>query len=262
MLFKDIGRKFINLLFPHRCFVCERIIDGVGFCEECIREKIQFIRQPTCSLCGNNLDIKTSVKLSETNYICADCSKNGHIFDKAVSVFVYNEYFAKVVILFKFKNKFFLSKFFFKYLKKKINEFNDAIDFIIPVPMHVKKLRLRGYNQAVLLVKEFEKDGYKNVIYDLLKKTVNGKPQMSLKYRERRLNLRNSFKINENYIEKIRDKNVLIIDDIFTTGSTVDECSKILKQNGVKKVFVLTIAKTSARSNTKKYETYTFAEGF
>jgi ComF family protein len=208
-------------------------------------DKVKFIKPPICSICGKTLNINKDIANKNGALICGECIRENYYFDKASSVFVYNKAISRAIQSFKYKNKFFLSTYFFDYIKDKINDFDDVIDIMAPVPMHIMRLRKRGYNQAALLVKEFEKIGCKNIIiYDLLKRVSNDKPQAMLTFAKRKNNLKRAFKINKKYIDKIIDKNVLIIDDVFTSGTTVNECSKVLKQHGVKKVFVLTIAKT------------------
>ena len=168
-----------------------------------------------------------------------------YYFDKALSIFKYNKDIATVIHLFKFRNKFILSEFLASFLLEKINEFNDKIDYIAPVPIHKKKLQIRGYNQTVLLTNEFVKHGYTNIINDLLIKSVQTKAQSELNYSDRVKNLTKSFILNSKYIDTIKGKNILIIDDVFTTGSTANECAKILKRFKANKVFVLTLAKTT-----------------
>jgi ComF family protein len=211
-----------------------------------MKNEVRFITPPICHVCGKILDIDKKIAKKNKKLLCGECLRQNYHFDKASSVFVYNKPISKAVQSFKYENKFFLSKYFFGYIKDKINDFDDTIDIMAPVPMHIVRLRKRGYNQAALLVREFGKIGYKNIIiYDLLKRVSNNKPQATLSFTERKNNLKRAFKINKKYIDKIADKNILIIDDVFTSGTTVNECSRVLKQHGARKVFVLTIAKTS-----------------
>ncbi|MDR2778636.1 MAG: ComF family protein, partial [Rickettsiales bacterium] len=145
----------------------------------------------------------------------------------------------------------FLAKFFVKLLLKKAEYIRDRVDFIIPVPIHRKRLRWRGYNQTLLLADELSRLIAIRTIPDLLVKNKNTVAQTTLKSKKRRVNLKSAFNINEEYVNLIRDKNIMITDDVFTTGSTVNECAKVLKNNGVRKVFVLTIAKTTMNKNIK-----------
>jgi ComF family protein len=138
-----------------------------------------------------------------------------------------------------------------KLLLKKAEYIRDRVDFIIPVPIHRKRLRWRGYNQTLLLADELSRLIAIRTIPDLLVKNKNTVAQTTLKSKKRRVNLKSAFNINEEYVNLIRDKNIMITDDVFTTGSTVNECAKVLKNNGVRKVFVLTIAKTTMNKNIK-----------
>ncbi|MBR2141088.1 MAG: ComF family protein [Rickettsiales bacterium] len=232
----------ITIIYPDVCLSCGKILDSEGFCVNCWKELV-FIKKPYCFLCGRPLDINSQMGL-----ICADCINKKYYFDRVFSVFVYNRVIAKAIFRFKFNRKTFLSKFFAKFLNNKLKECNEKIDFIVPIPMNVMKLRNRGYNQAVLLAKDLSKMVKIPCIYDLIIKTKNTKAQSSLSHKERKFNLKLAFKLNEKYKDIVKNKNILIVDDVFTTGSTANECSKILKKSGaVGRIFVLTIAKTVHR---------------
>lgn len=115
-------------------------------------------------------------------------------------------------------------------------------DYIIPIPLHKYRNRERGYNQSFLILKALAKKN-KNIIIrnNILQKQRNIKPQSSLNKLERKNNIKNAYTIT-NKLE-IKNKKILLFDDVFTTGSTTNECSRILKENGAKKIGVLTIAK-------------------
>ena len=122
-------------------------------------------------------------------------------------------------------------------------QYIQKYDYIIPVPLHKYRYRERGYNQAYLILKELSKLE-KNIIIknNIIKKTENIKPQSTLNKAERKDNIRGVYEII-NKENKIEDRKILIFDDVFTTGSTTNECSRVLKEHKVKKVGVLTIAK-------------------
>lgn len=240
---KTLYIDFLNFLYPHKCLLCGVFIDHEGFCDSCLAHRIQQIKKPYCKICSEELNIRNVSNID--NLICGNCLSKKYYFDKALSIFKYNKDIATVIHLFKFRNKFILSEFLASFLLEKINEFNDKIDYIAPVPIHKKKLQIRGYNQTVLLTNEFVKHGYTNIINDLLIKSVQTKAQSELNYSDRVKNLTKSFILNSKYIDTIKGKNILIIDDVFTTGSTANECAKILKRFKANKVFVLTLAKTT-----------------
>ena len=238
---KFIALKAINLLvlliYPHKCPSCKNIINTEGFCVSCWK-KLIFIHKPYCAVCGKPIDIVTEMGL-----VCGSCLKKKYYFDRTFSVFVYNNTIARAIFEFKFYRKTFLSKFFVKLMLNKIKECNENIDFITCVPMHIKRLRYRGYNQSLLLANDLAEKINVPCIYNLLKKVKHTKAQIQLNHKRRRINLRLAFVFNDEYVDLVRDKNVLLVDDVFTTGSTVNECAKALKKVGVARVFVLTIAR-------------------
>jgi ComF family protein len=127
----------------------------------------------------------------------------------------------------------------------------DKMDFIVPVPIHGKRLQWRGYNQTILLANELSRETSIRTIPDLLIKNKNTAAQTTLRSNKRKVNLKSAFSINEKYTDLIENSNIMITDDVFTTGSTANECAKVLKKHGAKKVFVLTIAKTTLNKNIK-----------
>lgn len=237
-LILGVFSAFLDILYPHRCPSCRTITSDDSFCSTCWAN-LSFIEEPCCLACGEPLDPNCN-----RNMLCAACSRGKYSFDRSLSVFVYNRTIAKAIYRFKFKRQAFLSKFFLKFLLKRLEPLRGAVDILVPVPIHIRRLKWRGYNQTLLLAREISEKTLIKCIPDLLTKRRHTAAQTTLHFRKRRNNLRLAFGINQNYMESIRDKNIMIVDDVFTTGSTVDECAKILKENGVGRVFVLTIAKT------------------
>lgn len=240
-------KKLINLLkdtlYPCRCPSCRRIVYNEAFCDNCWK-KLVFIEKPICSICGEPLDIKTNQSI-----LCGHCLNKKHYFNKAVSVFIYNRTIARAIYRLKFDRKIFLSKFFAKFIVKNVKEFDS--DYIVAVPIYKNRLEERGYNQSLLLVKEISKIINVPYIEDAILKIKNTLPQTKLTTNKRKTNLKSAFKINEKYRDLIKDKNILIIDDVLTTGATVDECAKILKKNGAGRVFIGAIARTTLNKKFK-----------
>lgn len=254
--FKKIFNFFLEIIYPNKCISCKKIISNGYFCLECWK-KLRFISEPYCKVCG-----RPFCNSNHYGLICVDCLHTKHYYNRSLSVFVYNKTIAKSIFDFKFYRRTFLSKIFAKFLLIKYREIsknniinnidvkinNNNIDYIIPVPMHIKKLRQRRFNQSLLIVKDFSKLVNIPYIQDLLIKQKNTVQQVKLNLKKRKTNLRSAFKLNEKYKSKILNKNILIIDDVFTTGTTVNECAKILKHHKVNKVFVLTLARGGLRN--------------
>lgn len=125
--------------------------------------------------------------------------------------------------------------------QQKIFEIIKTYDIILPVPISKKRYKQRGYNQTELIVREIRKRTDIELVTNCLYKEKNNVPQSTLNKEDRIENVKNAYIIKNSKI--IKDKRVIIFDDIYTTGSTVNECSKLLKQNNVKEILVMTIAK-------------------
>ncbi len=232
----------LKIIYPCRCVSCRNIVENnKAFCISCWK-KIQFIGKPYCKICGDPFQFSV---FNDEELICGNCLRKKPYFDKAISCFVYNKTIARAIFEFKFFRKTFLKYFFVDFLQIASKDIVDKIDILAPIPLDKKRLRWRGYNQSLLLANELNKRINKIVIPDLLIKTKHTAPQATLNNKNRRKNLKSVFKINEKYIDFIKGKNITLLDDVMTTGTTTNECSKVLKKYEVKSVFVLTIAKTS-----------------
>jgi competence protein ComFC len=211
-------------------------------------EKIlEYIFLPSCGICS---------KLGE-GYLCKNCGKeirrylinleksdkNENIRIKKFFVLKYDGIVRKNIIKYKFNDKPYLYKMFSKIIleDKKACEFIKSYDIIIPVPVHKARKSKRGYNQSELIAKEISKELKIKTYSDVLIKINNNKVQSTLNKNERKENVKNAYKIiNE---QKINNKNIIIFDDIYTTGSTINECIKTLKKSNVNKIGVLILAK-------------------
>lgn len=210
----------LDLIYPNVCGFCNTICKE-NLCNEC-EEKIQ----PKL-LC--NID---DYKNDDTKY-----------FSKHLYLFKYDEIRNKILD-YKFNDKAYLYKTFSKIIIKneKICGFLKKYDIIIPVPIHKKRRKARGYNQSELIVKEIAKkiDDIR-LENNVLLKVQNTKPQSTLNKLERNENAKNAYMIKN--ADKIKNKSVLVFDDIFTTGNTVNECSRLLKLSGAKDIGIITLAK-------------------
>ena len=160
-------------------------------------------------------------------------------FDTGVYIFEYKK-IRNLLLKYKFNNRSYLNKFFGSIIleNKKAVGFMKSYDIIIPVPTHKVKFNKRGYNQVALMLKNLNS---KKVQEDILLKIKHTKAQSTLSLKQRALNIKNVYYLSNPV--KIKNKKVLIIDDVYTTGNTLNECSKVLKENGANYVGILTIAK-------------------
>lgn len=201
---------------------------------------LEIIFPPKCGICG---------KIGE-GYICNNCY-NMFVINKIYKnynrerfhMLKYEGIIRDKLIEYKFNDKPHLYRMFYEILIKDKNacDFLKGYDIIIPVPIHKKRKSLRGYNQSELIAKKLS-DRFKMPMYiDVLKKQINTIPQSSLGKKARKSNAQNVYKVDN--MQKIKNKNVVIVDDIYTTGATANECIKVLKDAGAYRVGIITIAK-------------------
>jgi len=235
---KKYFTKLLSIVFPSKCLVCSAIIShNSKVCVGCWG-KLEFISNPSCSKCDYPFEFDIG-----HDALCGNCLAQDVIFDKAISILRYSEVSKIMVHKLKYADKLHIAKHFASLLFKKIHKNIENYDLIIPVPMHRKKIRVRFYNQAALIAGHLS--GYSSVpvLHNGLLKTKYHEPQTGLQRSMRQSNVKNSFAINGAYAAAISGKNILLVDDVYTTGATVNECSKVLKRSLCKSVTVVTVAR-------------------
>ena len=230
----------LNLLYPPVCIACQtNCFDANLLCEECW-VKITFITRPYCQKCGTSLSNNRRISLcTETQ-----CFNEKHFYHSTKSLIEYNDAAKDLIVQFKFHSNFELLRLFKNWFRGLLDQREyQEIDYVFPVPLHKNKLRARGYNQTAVLAKivsRIIKKQYHDAVLIKVKNTIN---QSDLKQKARKKNLTNAFDINRKNSSIINNKRVLLIDDIITTGATVNECSKVLLKNGAQEVRILSIAR-------------------
>lgn len=224
-----------DMFFPSKCCNCGDLVDMPGLCPTCW-SKMSWINEPKCAICSHPFSV-------EIMPVCPQCLSDRPHFDKAVSALAYDDSSKKMILEFKNADATYLVEQFAKLMYKAAALDIESSDIIIPVPIHFFKRLKRKYNQSELLAKYLSK--VSGVEYEprILNKIKQTSPQEGLSGAERRKNVQGSFGINKRYQDLLENKNVLLVDDVFTTGSTVNECAKILKEHGAKKVKVVTLAR-------------------
>ena len=234
-------KKILEIFFPSHCLSCAEIISKDAlFCSHCW-PKLQFITDPKCKICSYPFE----VEITHMQPLCANCLVKTPSYDKVITLFGYNKIIKKVIGDFKYRDQSFLAKKFAKILFDKFKKEIAGCDLIVAVPLHPNRLKTRKFNQAVLLAKNLVKFLPESKFHpDLLFRIKDTAPQVNLKKEERKKNLKRGFLINQKYRDLVRDKKVLLIDDVMTTGATLENCAKELKRRKAKEVVVLVIAKT------------------
>ncbi len=206
---------------------------------------LDIIYPPVCGICDKinkkSLCKKCEIKIKPYQINEIEKIKNKS-FDYQIKILKYENIIRDKIINYKFNEKAYLYKTFAKIIlkNKKIYGFLKKYDIIMCVPMHIKKKMLRGYNQSELIAKELAKKLQIEKQFNNLVKIKDTKKQSTLTKEQRKINLKNAFQIKNS--EKVKNKKVILFDDIYTTGSTVEECSKVLKRVGVSSIAVVTLA--------------------
>ena len=229
--------KILDLLYPNdiACMFCdEDIFDGDKHltCSSC-KQKLPFLQEKVCKRCGTSIN-------SMANY-CDRCQTLSHVFEKARAVFEYKDQVVKVLRNLKFHNAKYFAKPLAVYLADLYKKEFDC-DIIVPVPMYKDNYKKRGYNQAELLATNLADLVKVEINTTNLIKVIKTKSQVELDYKQRQQNLKNVFNVVDKSL--FANKNILIVDDLFTTGATVDNCAKALLKAGAAKVCVITVAHT------------------
>ena len=219
--------KILNLIYPPMCGICGKFNDDF-LCPKC--QKI--LENEAVFGIDKYEKIKIEKNLQERKYF------NEHLY-----IFEYEGIIRRIILKYKFEDKAYLYKTFVNFLLKNKNffEFIKKYDTIIPVPISRKRRALRGYNQSELIVKEIANFTNLKEESDCLFKIKNVIEQSKLNKEERQKNIQGVYELRNK--EKLYKKKILLVDDIYTTGSTVNECSKVLRGAKTKQIGIFTIAK-------------------
>ena len=226
---------FINTIFPPRCLSCKA--KGNFFCQTCQASITGFSEGAYCPVCMFPLN---------TSFFCPECRDRPPAFIRLVTVGNYSGVLKKLIHLFKYHDKKELAPILGNIMAREWEKEGINADYIVAVPMHKERQKKRGYNHVALLVDEINKSIWceKKEIIIRIKKTD---PQYGLSKRERFLNIKDSFILNPDIDKKtLKDKRILIIDDIFTSGYTVNEACKVISGAPVKEIYVLTLSRTTS----------------
>ncbi len=255
---QKLYKKILGIIFPNKCLACNKIIDCEGlFCND-DWQKLQFITEPKCRICSQPFISEFeahSASSGSHSILCIKCLTIQPSYDSSITIFRYNDLLKKIVGDLKYHDGTNLSKKFGKILSQKIAPEVQNYNLIIAVPLHKQRLRERKFNQAILLAKailqNLSNDAKNNLKFypDILLRTRYTKAQVKLDQKTRAKNLHGAFSVNKKYLDQIKDSSILLIDDVITTGATLENCASILKKAGAKKVTVVTIAHTILDKN-------------
>ena len=232
---KRIFGYMLDAIYPRRCVVCGEISDSphTNLCVGC-KDKLEYVREPFCLKCGKPLT-------DEAKPVCDDCLGREHEYIEGRAAFLYNDGMKNAIYGLKYNNRreygAYLGEKTAEYLSRKITSWNA--DALIPVPIHKSRLQKRGYNQALIIAKAIGKKLQIPVMDGLVVRNKKTKVQKELTAAEREKNLENAFKMR---INDVKLNTVIVVDDIYTTGSTIDAMARCLHRAGVRNVYYITVS--------------------
>ncbi len=230
---KEIGDVF----FPPSCVICSSINGDVanGLCELCM-EKVSYVSSPLCVVCGQNFTAAIP-----DDHICGDCLRSSPPFTLARSIAFYEEPVRTLLHRLKYNFDTTVVEPLLKIARNYDFSRFENVDYVVPVPLHSQRLRKRGFNHAQYLARLFFPERPRDIVVDSLVKKRNTVSQTALDATRRKANLRAAFFVKDT--EMFRNKKVCVVDDVYTTGTTVTECAKTLRQGGAADVIVITFAR-------------------
>lgn len=233
MKLEEYIENFFGIFYPDRCPVCDDVMPEVPegkplICSKC-KGKVKYVISPRCLKCGKQI-------YTMEEEFCTDCKEKPHLYTQGIGVFAYDEKIKQSMYRFKYSNRRSYAAFYAQAIWRNYSHIINRwqIDVIIPVPLHKSKLRKRGYNQAELIATSLSKISKIPVDKEILARTKNTKAMKELNDKERINNLINAFKITA---DEVKYKRALLIDDIYTTGATIDRCAESLIDGGACKVY-------------------------
>ncbi len=240
MIVADFLSEISDALFPPLCIACSDVLaiaEEKVFCREC-RKRITYLTQSHCPVCGIIFPDSPA-----GNHLCGPCLENKPHYTFARAALAYDGIIHDAIHQFKYGRNLacgkalacLLSDFYFPDMDW------NAYDIIIPVPLHIRRLRTRGFNQSLILAHALGKKHGLRVDFSLLKRSKLTLTQTGLDKKERENNIKRAFEVTSP--DLIEAKNIILVDDVLTTGATINECAKTLKKAGARQVAAITLAR-------------------
>lgn len=231
---KNWSEILASWLYPVRCPVCDKVL-GTGLQRMCLpcRQKVRYLTAPFCCRCGKKL-------ADEEEEFCGDCRRRRHLFTAGRALYQYEDV-APALYRFKYGGRREYASFFGRELAQQLGSYIQSLEpgGLVPVPMYAGKRRRRGYNQAQLLAEALGKELNIPVYADLVVRNRNTRPLKELNPEERVNNLKKAFNLRQNGVKL---KTIILIDDIYTTGSTMDQISAALLAGGCQRIYSIVLA--------------------
>jgi ComF family protein len=241
-IFQPLVDSLASIFFPATCTLCRNVVETVSsgvVCQGCW-QTVRAFEGVVCAQCGYGFPSRS---IESTRPLCGGCRRGLFIFDFARAYSPFEDPLKEIIHQFKYRSHRSLGRPLSELLFSvyRFHEQDCFSDLIVPVPLHKSRERTRGFNQACELSKPLGKMAHIPVSTGLLLRVKPTRVQAGLSRRERRINVAGAFELSQT--KAIEDKALLLVDDVFTTGATLNECAKILRRNGARRVNVLTLAR-------------------
>ncbi len=240
----NLFTELIEIIYPKKCHICLDFLDDSetklpDVCDNCFTS-FPALTHPFCSICGVPFASKV-----EEDHLCEKCIRTRPFYDELRAPYLYEDKIMEAIHRLKYSGKSYLAKSMGRiladFLKERISDIEGMI--MIPVPLHKRKLRQRGFNQSVLLVKSISRLLNLETDYFTLMRIRYTETQTGLSLEERRKNVKGAFEVTDNTV--LKGKSVILVDDVATTGNTINECARVLKKAGCERVVGLTLSRTA-----------------
>ena len=237
-LFRNLGSALLDLLLPPRCHICRTVIEQSGalhICHDCY-SRLPFIYSPVCSICG------VPFSGAGVDHPCGSCLTDPPRYSAARAALAYEGSCRDLIHAFKYNGRSHLRRPLGLLTAQQLAFYATqcAPDILLPVPLHKKRLRMRGFNQALLLGEILSKVWQIPLLRQGLVRTRWTTPQVELDRYNRLRNLKGAFSVTDS--RAIAGKRLLLVDDVVTTGSTLHECAGTLLKAGAGAVFAVSVA--------------------
>ena len=229
----------LDVLLPPRCLGCGAIIDGMSsLCADCWRG-LTFLGPPMCRSCGYPLP-----QAGVESPVCGACSVEPPVFARARAALRYDDGTRSMILRFKHADRTDIAKTFGSMMARAGAALLADCDLIAPVPLHRWRLLQRGYNQSALLARTLSNDCRGQVVPDLLQRVQRTASQQGLSGEQRMRNIKiSAFRVHPKHRLRLANRRVLLVDDVLTTGATINACTQVLMKGGALAVDVLTLAR-------------------
>jgi ComF family protein len=236
MPLRHLSTRLLDLLLPPRCAGCgSSVTEAATLCPDCW-SAIEFLSSPACQRCAYPFEFEVTGAT-----LCAACRASPPVFDRARAVLRYDEGSRDMLLAFKHADRTDLAPIFGRWLARAGAELLAEADLVTPVPLHWSRLFARRYNQAALLAKRAAIEANRLFLPDVLNRRRRTPPQHSSRAARAR-NVAGAFAVAARRRDAVEGRRVLLVDDVRTTGATLDSCARALKAVGAKGVDVLTLA--------------------